>query len=196
MRRAVSVVTALLIPITVLAAGPRPKPEETVNNPPFAHWSLFPKGTRVTQREVVTLADGSTIQHDITATLIEKTKEKVVVETAIKITGTGSAGSGAVDNQTTVTTYPAKVKMSAADTPREAMESVTEGTEQVDVKGKKVDAEWVEAVMKNGDETVIEKMWTARDIPGGIIKRTIIRKKGDKVTSQSTLEMIEFAKGS
>ncbi len=191
--RVAALVTALLVPVAVLAAESRPKPEEMVNNPPFAHWSSFPKGTTVTQREVVTLADGAKIQHDITFKLLQKSKEKVVIETTVNVTGTG-AGTNVVDKQTTVTTYPAKVKMSAVDTPRTAMESITEGTEQVDVKGKKVDAEWVEAVTKSGDETTIDKVWTARDIPGGIIKRTITRKKGDSVTSSSTLEMVEFKK--
>jgi len=196
MRRTVLVLTALLVPVVVLAARPKPKPDEIVNNPPFAHWSAFPKGTSVTQREIVTLADGKKIQHDITTKLIAKTRQKVVLQTTIKATSGTAGGNSAVDNQVMVTTYPAKVKMSAADTPEAAMESVTEGTEQVEVKGRKVDAEWVEAVMKSGDETTIDKMWTARDIPGGIIKRTITKKKGDKVSSESTLEMIGFKKGS
>jgi hypothetical protein len=195
MRRTAVLVAALLLPFVVIGAEPKPKSDEIVNNPPFAHWSAFPKGTTVTQREVVKLADGNTIQHDITATLLEKSKEKVVVETAVKVTGRGPEENMA-DQQTTVTTYPAKVKMSAADTPATALQSISEGKEKVEVKGRKVEAEWVEAIDQRGDEVTIDKVWTARDIPGGIIKRTIVKKRGDKVMSESTLEMVEYKAGS
>ena len=41
-------------------------------------------------------------------------------------------------------------------------------------------------------EVVTEKVWTARDIPGGIIKRTVTRKQGDTVASDSVLELVGY----
>ena len=178
----------LAVPVTLFAAETQPKPDDMVNNPPFAHWSAFKPGTAVTQRETITLSDGTKLTQDITSKLLEKNKEKVVVETSYK-----ESGGGVTDQEKTVTAYPAKVKMSQVDTPDAMLASITEGTEKVTVKGKEVDAEWVEAVSKEGDEVVTEKIWTARDIPGGIIKRTITRKKGDKVVSESVLEVLEFS---
>jgi hypothetical protein len=64
------------------------------------------------------------------------------------------------------------------------------------VKGKKIAAEWLEVVHKQGDEVWAEKRWTAREIPGGLIKRTLVRKRGDQVLSESVLEMVEFKHGS
>ena len=92
----------------------------------------------------------------------------------------------------TLTTFPAKVKMNQVDTPADASITVTEGAEEIDVKGKKVSSEWVQAVTSNGDEVTTEKVWTARDIPGGLVKRTMTRKKGDTVTSVSVLELVEY----
>ena len=64
------------------------------------------------------------------------------------------------------------------------------------VKGRKVAVEWVEAVTRSGDEVWTEKMWTAREIPGGIVKQTLVHKHGDTVVSESVLEMVDFKPGS
>jgi len=175
----------------ILHAAEKPKPDEMVNNPPYAHWSAFKPGTTVTQREVVTLADGKTMEQVITAKLVKREKDKVVVETTMTEAG-GGAKTGMIESTKTVETFPAKVKMSQVDTPAEVGVKVTEGVEDVDVKGKTVSTEWVEATTQNGDEAVIEKIWTARDVPGGIVKRTITRKKGDTVTSTSQLDVVQY----
>jgi hypothetical protein len=39
-------------------------------------------------------------------------------------------------------------------------------------------------------------MWTAREIPGGIVKQTVAHKRGDKLVTESVLEMIDFKPGS
>ena len=181
----------LTAPGSLLAAEAAPKPGDMVNNPPYAHWSAFKPGTTVTQREVVTLADGTKLQQTIVSKLISREKDKVVVETAMTESASGGQ-SGVAESRKTLTTFPAQVKRSQIDTPAEASVTVTEGTEDVDVKGKKVSAEWVEAVSRSGDLTTTEKIWTARDVPGGIIKRTVTRKKGDTVESDSFLELVEY----
>jgi hypothetical protein len=192
MRVAVLLLAVLLAaPGSIGAAEPKPKPDEMVNNPPYAHWSAFKPGTTVTQREVVKLPNGTTLEQRIATKLISRDKNKVVIETSMT-EGEAAGKSGMAESTKTLTTFPAKVKMSQVDTPAEASVAVTEGAEDVDVKGKKVSAEWVEAVTHNGDETTTEKVWTARDVPGGIIKRTVTRKKGDTVVSDSVLELVQF----
>jgi hypothetical protein len=192
MRVAVLLLAVLLAaPGSIGAAEAKPKPDEMVNNPPYAHWSAFKPGTTVTQREVVKLSNGTTLEQTIATKLISRDKHKVVIETSMT-EGEGAGKSGPAESTKTLTTFPAKVKMSEVDTPAEASVAVTEGAEDVDVKGKTVNAEWVEAVTHNGDETTTEKVWTARDVPGGIIKRTVTRKKGDTVVSDSVLELFQF----
>jgi hypothetical protein len=192
MRDAVLLLAMLLaVPGTIGAAEPKPKADDMVNNPPYAHWSAFKPGTSVTQKEVVSLPNGTKLEQTITATLVSREKDKVVVETTMS--GAGVAGqAGVAESTKTIATYPAKVKMSQVDTPAEASVAVTEGVEEVDVKGKKVSAEWVQAVTQNGDVVTTEKVWTGRDIPGGIIKRTITRKKGDAIVSDSVLELVQY----
>jgi len=184
MRIAPALLVALVMPLAAIAADP--KPGDMVNNPPFAHWSMFDPGTSVTQKETVTLSDGSKMEISKSFKLVEKSKDKVVVETTL--TAAGNAGA---QSTVSMATYPAKVKMSDVDTPSD-MVTVTEGKESVDVKGKKIDAEWYEATTKVGDEVTTDKVWTAKEIPGGIIKETITRKKGGKVMSESLLEAVEW----
>lgn len=191
MHKIIYLSVAIVAPLLLIAATDKPKPDEMVNNPPFAHWSSFKAGTSVTQKETASLPDGSKVEQTIMSKLIEKTKDTIVVETTIK-----EASSGVVESEKTTTTYPAKVKMSSVDTPAAEAGPVTEGKEEIEVKGKKVTAEWVEVTTQRGDEVAVEKIWTAQDIPGGIIKRTLTRKKGDKVISDSVLEMVEFTSGS
>jgi len=191
MRAAVLLLAVLLaVPAALSAAEPKPKADEMVNNPPYAHWSAFKPGTSVTQREVVTLGNGTKLEQKITTKLIKREKDKVVVETTM--TGDALANGKLVESTKTITSFPAKVKMSDVDTSNDASMTVTEGTEDVDVKGKKVSTEWVEAVSKNGDWVVAQKEWTARDVPGGLIKRTISQKRGDTVVSDSVLELVEY----
>jgi hypothetical protein len=168
-----------------------PRPDDVVHNPPYAHWVVFAPGTSVTQREVVTLPDGRRIEQRITSKLLERRKDRVVVETTV----THSTG-GMVDSTRTVASYPAQVKRRDVSSPPSPDVSVTEGTDRLTVQGQKVDVEWVEAVTRNGDDVVTEKMWTAREIPGGIVKQTLVRRRGGKVVSESVLELVEFKPGS
>lgn len=184
MRFRILLIAVCLLPMAAWAADP--KPDEMVNNPPFANWSAFAAGTSITQKETVTLGDGSKVELTKTLKLLSKTKDQVVVESMVK-----QAGGGAVESQTTATAYPAKVKMSDVDTPGDQTASVTEGKETVDYKGKKIEVEWVEATTKVGDGVVTEKIWTAKDVPGGIVKQTVTEKRGGKVFSDSLVEIVE-----
>jgi hypothetical protein len=169
----------------VAARAQAPGPNDMVNNPPFASWSSFKPGAKVTQKETVTLAGGGKVEVQTTLELVEKTKDHVVVEATYK----QSTPSG-VEQTVERTTFPAKVKRSDIDTPDEQV-AVTEGKEQVEFKGKKIDTEWVEATSKTGDQTWTEKIWTAREVPGGIVKQTLMRKQGDKVLSESMIQVVE-----
>ena len=191
----------LQLAITILALfgaasayADAPKVGDMVNNPPFVHWSQFPVGTAVTTREVVTLADGGAEEVVATAKLIAKAKDHVTVETVVT-GGEVEKKSGAVEQTKTVTDFPAQVKFEKTQGPDTAGYSVTEGKEVVDVKGKEVATEWIEATATNGDETIVEKTWAAQDVPGGIVKQTITKKKAGKVVTQSTLDVVAVQPG-
>jgi hypothetical protein len=185
MRRLFCCIVVLALPASLWAADP--KPTDMVNNPPYENWSAFNPGTTVIQKETVKLADGSKLEITKTFRLLEKTKDKVVVQSTFS-----ASDPGASEATATTTIFPAKVRMNAVDTPDGEDTSVTEGKEQVDLTGKTIEAEWVEATATSGDSVVVDKIWTAKDVPGGIVKQTITRKKGDKVVSDSVLEIVEI----
>jgi len=193
LRRVVAVAGTLIVGLacSVGAQSARPGPDEIVDNPPFASWAQFKPGTIVTQREVVSMPDGRKLEQLITYKLVQKNKERVVVESTVK-----DKPAGATDSTRTVSTYPARVKMRDLTMDTDPGASVTEGKEEMTVKGKKLAVEWVEAVTRSGDDVWTEKMWTAREIPGGIVKQTVVHKRGDKLVTESVLEMIDFKPGS
>lgn len=193
-------IAAAIAPIALLVAGAsaraedKPKPDDLVNNPPYENWSSFPVGTSVSQKETIQLNDGTTVAIDIVSKLLQKTKESVVVETSMGEAG-ASAKTGDAAASTTTTTFPAKVKMSQVNSPADASLSVTEGTEAFSYLGKTVTAEWTSAVARNGDEVTEDKMWTLKDVPGGILRQTIVKKKGGQVVSSSTTELVTVKPG-
>ena len=193
LRHVVAVVGTLIVGLACSAGAQsaKPGPNEMVDNPPFANWAQFKPGTTVTQKEVVTMPDGHKLEQTITHKLVQKNKDRVVVETIVK---DKMAGTEESTRETKV--YPAKVKMSEVSTETGPDVAVTEGKEEMTVKGKKLAVEWVEAVTKSGDDVWTERMWTAREIPGGVVKQTLLHKRGDKVLTESVLEMIEFKPGS
>jgi hypothetical protein len=193
LRRVVATAGTLIVGLacSVGAQSARPGPDEMIDNPPFANWAQFRPGTIVTQREVVSIPDGRRLEQVITYKLVRKDKDRVVVESTVK-DKTGSA----TDSTRTVNTYPARVKMRdvSAETGPEA--AVTEGKEDMTVKGRKLAVEWVQAITKSGDDVWTEKMWTAREIPGGIVKQTVVHKRGDTLITESVLELVDFKPGS
>jgi len=169
---------------------PPPKAGELVNNPPYAHWSQFKPGASVTVKEVDTLADGTASEIVITSKLLSKSKSRVRVETIVTV-GAAGKSSSAVERTQTVEDYPAKVRYEQSQSPNTAGYAVTEGKESVNFKGKPVEAEWVEATATNGDETTVEKVWTAQNVPGGVVKQTMTTTRGAQVVKSST-ELIDY----
>jgi hypothetical protein len=170
--------------------GARPRIGQTVNNPLYSHWAQFKPGTSVTVKEVTTLPDGTVGTAVITSKLLSKTKETIRVETLVSAGGVGSWAS-ATDTTRTVSEYPAKVSFEEAQTPDAAGYSVTEGKELVEYKGKQVETEWIESSVTHGDETTVERLWTVQTIPGGILKRTVEKKRGDQVV-HATTHLVEY----
>jgi hypothetical protein len=169
------------------SSAPSPAPHELVNNPAFAHWAGFKRGTTVFKKQTVILSDGRKIEHEITVRLAEKTRDKVVIETTISPTM-----DSMVSSTRTFTTFPAKVRLERAQTPRSSLDSFAEGEELMTVAGRNVNAHWVEAATRAGDETSTRKVWSAREVPGGVVKETIVRKKGDQVLSDSILQIVRI----
>lgn len=169
-----------------------PKPGDLVQNPPYARWSPFAVGTTVTTRELVTFADGSVAAPGITSKLVSKSADKLSVETVVTADAASRRG-GVVEQTKTITDYPAQVKFEDLGTAAQASGSVTEGKELVKVKGKDLEAAWIETTTTQSGETIVERVWTASEIPGGVVKKTSSRKKGTEVLSTTTVELVEYS---
>lgn len=169
------------------AAGSAPKPGEMVHNPPYSHWVQFKVGASVTVKDRVTLSDGTVAESTVTSTLLSKSKDSAKVET-VSSTVVRDQGATATEKATVVSEHPPLVKYEATQSAPGAGYTVTTGTEILEVNGKKLDAEWVEARSTDGDENMVEKIWTVREIPGGLVKRTMTKKrKMGTVTTETSL---------
>lgn len=168
-----------------------PKPGDMVENPPYALWSPFAVGTSVTTRKLVTFSDGSAAAPTISSKLVSKSKDKVSVETTLTVDA-ASRNAGIAEQTKTVTDFPAMVKFEDLGTAKEASASVTEGKELVKVNGKELEAAWVETTSTKDGETVVEKVWTAAEVPGGVVKKSTTRKKGSDVLHTATVEVIAY----
>ena len=78
-RRVVVASVALIVGLACSAGAQsgKPGPDDTVDNPPFAHWAQFKPGTTVTQKEVVSLPDGRKLEQVI-GTVCRKQARRVV----------------------------------------------------------------------------------------------------------------------
>jgi len=172
-------------------AAAEPKPGDMVENPAYAAWSPFAVGTSVTISERIEFADGSVAVPVSTAKLVSKSADKLTVET---VTMAGAAGKhlGAAEESKSVAEYPAKIKYEELQAGVMADAKVTEGTGIVTVDGKEMDAAWVETSYTKDGEEVVEKVWTVADVPGGMAKKTVTKKKGDTVSHAHTAEVAKM----
>jgi hypothetical protein len=180
-----------LLQITAQAADE----EQMVYNPPYTHWSAFKPGTTVTQRETVTFAAGSDDAeyhggprvHDFAYKLLEVTPKHVIVQMTIFDHSNGSV----TEHAPVKITFPAMVRKGHALRGRNEIEKFTERDEGIKVMDKPVKAHFIDILDTDGDETVERQIWRSGEIPGGTVKETKTTKKANKVTAETTVELID-----
>jgi hypothetical protein len=167
---------------------------EMEDNPIYKHWSAFKVGASVTRREKVKFPPESeegqryhqhTLIKDTTYKLIESTPEKAVVEVTEMEHGRGSITESAPFK----IIYLAKIKKGQG-TPKEGYSKHEEKDVEVEIKGKTYKATLLETVHSSGNVTKARSVWLSDEIPGGILKDTYSQKEGDKVLSESSLEVL------
>lgn len=161
------------------------KPGDLVENPAYVAWAPFAVGASVTTAERIEFEDGSVVVPVTTSKLVSKSADELRVE-SVTVAGAAAKHLGAADETKSVAEYPAKIKYEDVQAGRLADARVTEGKELVDVAGKDVEATFVETRYTDDGETVVEKVWSVDSVPGHTVKKTVTRKKGDKVTRVSS----------
>ena len=168
-------VVAILLS-TVATAG------ADVDNPEYQRWSGFKAGAWV-KFKMVSEAGGAKTEVEQTVKLVELTPAKAVVEIGMV---TGGNKFPAQKRE-----IPAKIQTEAAKAPKDAKASkAAEGSEDIDVGGKKVKAHWVESTTETGGNTTVAKVWQAKGVPGGTVKMEA-RTTG-AVTSKTSMVATEW----
>jgi hypothetical protein len=177
----------LLVVSVVLAMGAAVcYAEDMVDNPAYKLWASFKAGAMV-KTEMNTVAGDMKTQMEQTQTLKEVTPEKAVVEVKMAMIMSGNK----TEMPANTMEIPAKIEKAKLVAAADA--EVKEGTEEIDVAGKKMQCKWTETKMKQGDMTITSKVWTAPEIPGSVAKME--SKTEGEVKSQTSMKVVEFKTG-
>lgn len=179
---------------TVLAQGKGE--DEMVANPSYTHWSAFKVGATVTRQEKIKFPPDSeegqryvdhTLVKDITYKLLEVTPTKAVVEVI-----EAEYGRGLIEESAPFKiSYLAKMKKGLGSN-KESFAKHKQEEVEIKILGKTYKATLVDTVHKGGPLTRTHQVWLSDEVPGGILKDVRSQKEGDKVISESTLEVISF----
>jgi hypothetical protein len=167
---------------------------DMVPNHIYKHWSNFKVGTSVHRKETVKFAPDSeegsyypehTLVKEAKYKLTNLTAEKAVVEVYEEEHGRGFLKVSAPVKMI----YFATMKKGQG-TPKESFTKHKQEDVNFDWNGKTYKATLIETSYKIGPETSSQKIWLSDEIPGGILKDTKSRQRGDKIITESTEEVV------
>ncbi|WP_439625846.1 hypothetical protein [Gemmata sp.] len=182
---------AFAVAVVALWAGAAAA-QDTVENPEFASWSKFPKGTAATLK-VTSSAAGTTSETTMVSTLVEVGADKLVIETvtALKANGMEFKQPALKRDVTKTVAVPKGVKKEDF-TGGKPPGTVEEGTETVKISGTEVKAKWYKYKTEAGGVTIESKMWTATDVPGIMVKMESTTT--GSLASTTKMELVEIKK--
>ena len=155
MRIAALFCVALLVPGVCVAGN--------VDNPEYKAWSKFGVGSMV-EYKVQSEAAGTKTESTMTTTLVEKTDEKIVLETKTKMVVAGNEMTMPAQKRD----VPATIDQpeGQGDGPE-----ATEGKEDVEAAGKTLSCKTTETVNESNGMTTTSKVWQCADVPGGMVNQ-------------------------
>jgi len=150
------VAVAMLVVTASVAAG------ADIDNPEYQRWSAFKPGAFV-KFKMVSEASGTKTEMAQTVKLVEVSPTRAVVE-VVMVAGGQTLPAQKRD-------VPAKVKSEPAGDAKAAKAAKpAEGSEDLEVGGKKVKTTWVESTVETGGNKTVAKVWQAKGVPGGTVK--------------------------
>lgn len=184
------VVSAVALLALVVGAA---RGQEKVDNPEFAAWSKFKKGTSVTARTTSTANGMTTNEATITNTLVETGPDALTIETVVtaKVNGM-EVKQPAIKREVprTITLPQGAPKPPAPGQKPEG--TVEEGAETLKIGGADYKTKWYRFKNVIEGTTVEGKVWFSDDVPGGVVKAESTAT--GKATFTSKLEVVEFKK--
>jgi len=182
MRRAFCSLAVLALAVSAARAA-------EVDNPEFAQWAKYKKGTSVTLKATTTVA-GTTSESFTTTTLLDVTDTKLVIETVtvMKVAGMEFKTPFKRDVPKKVTVPDVKVdpKVKVPE-----VKTVT-GTETLKVAGLELKTKWTATTIEAAGTTTEMKIWMSDDVPGTMVKSESTTKGA--FASSTKIELIEFKK--
>jgi hypothetical protein len=166
--------------------------QEKVDNPEFANWSKFKKGTSVTLKSVSTFNNMST-EASITSTLVEVGAEKLVIEmtSAVKSAGMEFKGEPMKRDVTKTITLP-KVLSKEDFAKGKPPGTYEEGTETLKVAGMDVKTKWYKYKADTDGTKTEAKRWMSDDVPGMMVKSEMTT--SGAIATTTTMEVTELKK--
>lgn len=167
-----------------------------VDNPQYQNWAKYKVGSmQKTSMTQSIKAEGQDMNNtgSITFTLKELTPDKAVVEMVQEI----SIGGQSTTVPTRMMEFKAKVPVTATQPVAPEGGKVTRtgsGDEELTVGGKKYMCHWEEWQMESPEGKMTSKVWTSKDVPGGVVKtESSGDMQGVKMTAKT--ELVEFKSG-
>lgn len=164
-----------------IVEGPPPgyvAPEPTahlpqVAHPEFANWNKFPVGTFVVRKKEVT-NDFGTVRVTSTLRLLEKTGDKVVVESQVTV---AHVGRPIVENPPQQVAYPATFPlpkgMRAEQFALPALKAQDSGEEVISACGRDFTARLFVWEERNESGPMTVKHWRSDQVPGRMLRQEI-----------------------
>lgn len=137
---------------------------EEIDNEEYKLWAKFKAGSWVTYKQVSD-AGGTKSEMEMTHKVLENTGDKIVIETSTKMNMNGQV----MDLGAQKRDIPAKVKK-PEQTGDQPENKPKEGSEEIEVDGKKLKCKTWESTLDNAGTKTTSKTWMCDDIPGGLAK--------------------------
>ncbi len=160
---------------------------DEIESPLYKSWALFPVGTTIKTRTLTERGDLRT-ETATTSRLIEKTTDKVVIESVVVSNATGQS----VENPPQRFEYRRRfpllpgVKKEDVGTPKGV---IAQGEETVEIAGKRFRSRWYDAQGTTDAGPSITRTWMSEEVPGKLLKAVTRVPKAGKTT---TIELVEI----
>lgn len=171
-----SLVIAVLISLAGFVSA-----QEMVDNPEFARWSKFPKGTTV-KAKFTMVVDGTTTEENASATLLDVDPEKLVLQ----VTAGLRIKKSEIPKTIALPEGRKKEEFVAGKPPG----TFEEGTETLKLGDTEYKTMWYR-YKKDASSTLETKVWVCDTVPGGVLR---IESTKPKPAVTVKMEVIEFKK--
>jgi hypothetical protein len=173
-----------------------PAPKKKIDNPQYADWSRFKVGAFV-EATIESDSSGSKSTAKMTTKMVELTAEKLVLEvtTVSKMAGQEFAMPAQKIEVPKILEIP-DIKL--PETKPEDTPKVTEGSETIEVAGKKVACKTIESTGDMMGMKHWSKTWYTNEIPGGWAKQETKsegKAGGMDISSKNTSTVTKFSAG-